>query len=78
MNVIKNVQLKNEVFILSNRNLVLTTCYGKKRTERLYPTSTLTHGEFTDDSFLSREIIDLSLASTILLTGNLSSTLIIP
>lgn len=30
MNVIKNVQLKNEVFILSNCNLVLTTCYGKK------------------------------------------------
>lgn len=33
MNVIKNVQLKNEVFILSNCNLILTTCYGKKNSK---------------------------------------------
>lgn len=49
MNVIKNVQLKNVVYILSNCNLVLTMCYGKKE-QKGYPTSTLTHEELTDDS----------------------------
>lgn len=52
MNVIKNVQLKNVVYILSNCNLVLTMCYGKKE-QKGYPTSTLTHGELTDDSLFS-------------------------
>lgn len=49
MNIIKNVQLKNVVYILSNCNLVLTMCYRKKK-QKGYPTSTLTHGELTDDS----------------------------
>lgn len=48
MNTVKNVQLKKEVFILSSRNLVLTTCNERKiKDTDGYPTSTLTLGELS-------------------------------